>query len=117
MVVVTLDGTPAFGKFFELNGKDLRIHQLLGVRGISFQIRAPIIGNHADIGSGAKVLGPIRGGNNVLIGANAVVIMDIPDNRSALGVPAFVKRREMSAGFGQRDSDVLRRQEELTEIS
>jgi hypothetical protein len=39
MVVVTLDGTPAFRKFFELNGKDLRIHQLHGVQGISFRIR------------------------------------------------------------------------------
>jgi hypothetical protein len=37
--VVTLDGTPAFGKFFELNCKDLRIHQLHGVRSISFRIR------------------------------------------------------------------------------
>jgi serine O-acetyltransferase len=54
---------------------------------------APLIGNNVDIGSGAKLLGPIRIGNNVLIGANAVVICDIPDNSIAVGVPAVVKPR------------------------
>jgi serine O-acetyltransferase len=52
---------------------------------------APVIGNNVDIGSGAKVLGPIKIGNNVVIGANAVVIRDVPDNCIAVGVPAVVK--------------------------
>jgi hypothetical protein len=39
VVVVTLDGTPAFGMAFELSGKDLRIRQLHGVRGTSFRGR------------------------------------------------------------------------------
>jgi serine O-acetyltransferase len=55
--------------------------------------RAPVIGNHVDIGAGAKVLGPITIGNNVFIGANAVVIRDVPDNSIAVGVPATVKPR------------------------
>ena len=54
---------------------------------------APVIGNNVDIGSGAKVLGPIKIGNNVVIGANAVVIRDVPDNCVAAGVPAVVKQR------------------------
>lgn len=54
---------------------------------------APVIGNNVDIGSGAKVLGPIKIGNNVVIGANAVVIRDVPDNCIAAGVPAVVKQR------------------------
>jgi serine O-acetyltransferase len=54
---------------------------------------APVIGNNVDIGSGAKVLGPIKIGNNVVIGANAVVIRDVPDNCIAAGVPAVVKPR------------------------
>ena len=54
---------------------------------------APVIGNNVDIGSGAKVLGPIKIGNNVIIGANAVVIRDVPDNCIAAGVPAVVKPR------------------------
>jgi serine O-acetyltransferase len=54
---------------------------------------APVIGNNVDIGTGAKVLGPIKIGNNVVIGANAVVIRDVPDNCIAAGVPAVVKPR------------------------
>jgi serine O-acetyltransferase len=44
-----------------------------------------------DIGAGAKILGPIRVGSNVNIGANAVVITDVPDNCIAVGVPAVIK--------------------------
>jgi len=42
------------------------------------------------------VLGPIRIGNNVRIGANAVVLCDVPDDCIAVGVPAVVKRRSSS---------------------
>ena len=54
---------------------------------------APDIGNDVDIGAGAKLLGRIRIGNNVLIGANAVVVSDVPDDSIAVGVPAVIKRR------------------------
>lgn len=54
---------------------------------------APQIGNDVDIGTGAKVLGNIRIGNGVRIGANAVVITDVPDNCIAVGVPAVIKPR------------------------
>jgi serine O-acetyltransferase len=56
--------------------------------------RAPIIGNNVDIGAGAKLIGPISIGDNVVIGANAVVIRDVPDNCIAVGVPAIVKPRK-----------------------
>jgi serine O-acetyltransferase len=49
--------------------------------------------NYVDIGSGAKLLGPIRVGDNVLIGANAVVLLDVPNDSVAVGVPAVVKPR------------------------
>jgi serine O-acetyltransferase len=52
---------------------------------------APKIGHRVDIGAGAKVLGPITIGNNVCIGANAVVIRDVPDNCIAVGIPARIK--------------------------
>ena len=55
---------------------------------------APQFGDNVDIGTGAKVLGNIRIGNNVLIGANAVVLTDVPDNCIAVGVPAVVKARK-----------------------
>jgi serine O-acetyltransferase len=54
---------------------------------------APFIGDDVDIGAGAKVLGRVRIGNHVLIGANAVVVRDVPDNSIAVGVPAIVKPR------------------------
>ncbi|MEJ1339119.1 MAG: serine acetyltransferase [Candidatus Sedimenticola sp. (ex Thyasira tokunagai)] len=52
---------------------------------------APVIGNNVDIGAGAKLLGNISIGDNVLIGANAVVIRDVPSNSIAFGVPAVIK--------------------------
>jgi serine O-acetyltransferase len=53
-----------------------------GVRG------SPKIGNRVDIGAGAKILGPITIGDDTTIGANAVVLKDIPPNSNAIGVPA-----------------------------
>lgn len=53
----------------------------------------PVIGGHVDIGAGAKILGNIRVGNHTVIGANAVVINDVPDNHSAAGVPAVIWQR------------------------
>jgi serine O-acetyltransferase len=50
----------------------------------------PSIGDNVTIGSGAKVLGGIVIGNNVSIGANAVVTKDLPDNVIAVGVPAKI---------------------------
>jgi serine O-acetyltransferase len=55
---------------------------------------APVIGNNVDIGTGAKLLGRIRIGNDVQIGANAVVISDVPDHSVAVGIPAVIKPRK-----------------------
>jgi serine O-acetyltransferase len=54
---------------------------------------APQIGNNVDIGTGAKVLGDITIGDDVVIGANAVVLVDVPSNSIAVGVPAKIKSR------------------------
>jgi serine O-acetyltransferase len=58
---------------------------------------APVIGNNVDIGTGATLLGRITIGDNVLIGANAVVVRDVPANHIAVGVPAQVKPRHKSS--------------------
>ena len=50
--------------------------------------RAPIIGGHVDIGAGAKILGTVNIGDNVLIGANSVVLNDIKDDVTVVGIPA-----------------------------
>jgi serine O-acetyltransferase len=55
---------------------------------------SPILGNRVDIGAGAKILGPIRIGDDVSIGANAVVLIDVPSNSIAVGVPARVLPRK-----------------------
>lgn len=54
---------------------------------------APVIGNNVDIGAGAKLLGAITIGDNVLIGANAVVVRDVPADSIAVGVPAVARPR------------------------
>jgi serine O-acetyltransferase len=62
---------------------------------------APVLGNRVDIGAGAKILGPIKIGDDVLIGANAVVITDIPSNCIAVGVPARVLPRNTVAAASE----------------
>lgn len=54
----------------------------------------PIIGNNVSIGVGARILGPVKIGNNVIIGANAVVLKDVPDNCIAVGIPAKIISKE-----------------------
>ena len=54
---------------------------------------SPIIGNRVDIGAGAKLLGKIHIGDDVVIGANAVVLTDIPANSTAVGIPARILPR------------------------
>lgn len=56
---------------------------------------APVIGNRVDIGTGAKLLGPIRIGDDVAIGANAVVLENVPANSIAVGVPAKIRPRKL----------------------
>lgn len=50
----------------------------------------PVIGNRVFIGPGAKIFGPITIGNDVMIGANAVVNKDVPDMAVVAGVPAII---------------------------
>ncbi|MCU0650065.1 MAG: hypothetical protein MUF00_18890 [Gemmatimonadaceae bacterium] len=60
--------------------------------GGTFGSGVPTIGSDVWISAGARVLGEIRVGDNVIIGANAVVIRDVPDNSVVAGVPARVIR-------------------------
>lgn len=53
----------------------------------------PIIGNNVYISAGARIIGKITVGDNVIIGANAVVNKDVPDNCIVAGVPAKIIRR------------------------
>ena len=54
--------------------------------------RHPTLGNNVMVGSGAKVLGPFKVGDNVKIAANAVVLEPIPEGSTAVGIPARIVR-------------------------
>jgi serine O-acetyltransferase len=54
--------------------------------------RHPTLGDHVVVGSGAKVLGNIRIGNNVRVGAGSVIIRSVPDNSTVVGVPGRIVR-------------------------
>jgi serine O-acetyltransferase len=54
--------------------------------------RHPTIGNHVVVGAGAKVLGPICIGDYVKIGANSVVLQDVPDHSTVVGIPGKIVR-------------------------
>lgn len=56
--------------------------------------RHPTLGNNVLVGAGAKVLGPFTVGNNVKIAANAVVLKPLPDNCTAVGIPARIVKQD-----------------------
>ena len=60
----------------------------LGLR--AGNVQGPIIGTGVHIGTGAKIIGPVKIGSGARIGANAVVVKDIPDGVTAVGMPARV---------------------------
>jgi len=50
----------------------------------------PMLGGHVDVGAGAKVIGPVCLADHSRIGANSVVIIDVPEGATAVGVPARI---------------------------
>jgi serine O-acetyltransferase len=58
------------------------------------QRQSPILGNHVFIGAGAKIVGALTIGSHCRIGANAVVIRNVPDGTTAVGVPARIVERQ-----------------------
>ena len=54
--------------------------------------RHPTLGSHVVVGAGAKVLGPITIGDYVKIGANSVVLQEVPDHSTVVGIPGRIVR-------------------------
>jgi serine O-acetyltransferase len=54
--------------------------------------RHPTLGSHVVVGAGAKVLGPIKVGDYVKIGANSVLLQDVPDHSTVVGIPGKIVR-------------------------
>ena len=75
-------------------GEDVTIFHgtTLGGTSMSPGKRHPTVGNRVVIGAGAKILGPITLGDDARVGANAVVVKDIPECAVAVGVPAKIKK-------------------------
>lgn len=66
----------------------------LGGTGKDVGKRHPTLGNNVMVGAGAKVLGPFTIGDNTKVAAGAVVLEEMPDNCTAVGIPAKIVRRE-----------------------
>jgi serine O-acetyltransferase len=112
-------------------GDDVLLYQgvTLGGTGKERGKRHPTIGNHVVIGTGAKVLGNIRIGDSVKIGAGSVVVHPVPDHSTVVGIPGRVVRiagepvpeQELEHGQlpdpeAQEIDDLRKRVEQLEEL-
>ena len=75
----------------------------LGGTGKDVGKRHPTLGNDVMVGAGAKILGPFKIGDNSKIAANAVVLDEIPENCTAVGIPAKIVRKEGQKVIDQLD--------------
>lgn len=82
-------------------GDDVTIYHgvTLGGTGKDTGKRHPTIKDYVMIGAGAQVLGPVTVGNHAKIGANAVVLQDVPDYATAVGIPATIKPKAPLTDF------------------
>ena len=71
-------------------GVNCLIHQQVTVGVKRGDSKPPTLGGHVDIGAGAKIIGPIEIGNDALIGANSVVVKDVPEKVIVAGIPAKI---------------------------
>jgi len=85
-------------------GRNCNISQgvTLGQSNRGSKTGCPIVGNNVYIGPGAKIIGAVRIGNDVAIGANCVVTRDVPDHSVVVGVPGKVVSQGGSVGYCNR---------------
>jgi len=77
-------------------GEFVTLYHGVTLGGVSWrkEKRHPTIGNHVVVGGGAKILGPITVGDHCRIGANSVVVKDVPPNSVVVGVPGRVTSQD-----------------------
>lgn len=81
-------------------------HQVtIGGRGGFYEV--PMIGNDVFIGTGARVLGPVKIGDGAIIGANAVVLSDVPAHSVAVGIPARIIKEDVQSIVGPEPRAVV----------
>lgn len=73
-------------------GERVSLHSdvVLGVRDGDWRVEAPMVGDDVTLGTGAKLLGSIHIGDRSIVGANSVVMKDVPADHIAVGIPAKV---------------------------
>jgi len=77
-------------------GDNVSIGSGVTIGGTNKQYEVPTIGDNTILSTGAKVIGPIKIGANCVIGANSVVVTDIPDNCVAVGIPAKIIKTDIN---------------------
>ena len=89
-------------------GDNVTLYHGVTLGGVSWrkEKRHPTIGDHVVIGAGAKVLGPITVGEHSRIGANSVVVKDVPPHAVVVGVPGRVRLRHGEAGEDAQHEDL-----------
>jgi serine O-acetyltransferase len=89
-------------------GDDVLLFHGVTLGGVSMSPgkRHPTIGDRVVIGAGAKVLGPLMIGSDARIGANAVVVKDVPDGATAVGIPAVIREHPAAIEAGTAASSV-----------
>ena len=96
-------------------GENVTIYQgvTLGGTGKEKGKRHPTIGSNVVVSAGAKVLGSIKIGNNVKIGAGSVVLKDVPDNCTVVGIPGRVVVRNGQNIAGKNFSEIALQHNQL----
>lgn len=82
-------------------GDNVTIYHGVTLGGVSLNKgkRHPTIGNNVIIGSGAKILGPFKVGDNSKIGSNSVVIKEVPENSTVVGIPGRIVSGDRKIDF------------------
>jgi len=77
-------------------GQNVNVGTEVVIGGTSGKYEVPVIGDNTILSAGAKIVGPVVIGKNCMIGANAVVLKDIPDNCVAVGIPAKIIKENIN---------------------
>jgi serine O-acetyltransferase len=85
----------------ERMGENCTVNQGVTIGNIRGKKHPPIIGNNVYFGAGCKVLGDVTIGDHVVIAANSLVVTDVPDHCTVVGVPARIVSRDAKSPYLQ----------------
>lgn len=117
--LLTVNAKSHIGKWCDIHqGVNIGENGYINEDGI-FVSEVPTIGNNCFIGPGAKLFGKCNIGNNVRIGANAVIIKDIPDNSVVYGISQYItsnKKRLITIADNTTEDQFLKEYPQYTEL-